>query len=105
MESLWQKWGIAAPMNAKAVLAQGGLAAELITQGKADVAFQQISELMAVPGIQVVGPLPASIQSYTIYAAAIPAASRQQPGAARVIAHLSGPAATTALQQHGLETP
>jgi molybdate transport system substrate-binding protein len=105
MESLWQKWGIAAPMNDKAVLAQGGLAGEKITAGQADLAFQQLSELMAVPGIQVLGPLPASIQSYTVYAAAIPTAGKQHPEAAKILALLTKKEAAAALQRHSMETP
>jgi molybdate transport system substrate-binding protein len=105
MESLWQKWGISGPMNEKAVLAQGGLAAEKITQGKADLAFQQLSELMAVPGVTVLGPLPAGIQSYTVYAAAIPTAGKHHPEAAKILALLTTQEAAAALQKRGLETP
>ena len=105
MAGLWERWGIAPQMTAKAVLAQGGLAAEKITAGEADVAFQQISELMAVPGVVVVGPLPASIQHYTVYAAAIPAASTQQAGATAIVAALSGANVAAVLHRYGLETP
>jgi molybdate transport system substrate-binding protein len=105
MQSLWQRWGIAAVMNDKAVLAQGGLAAEKIAEGRADVAFQQLSELMAVPGVTVLGPLPASIQSYTTYAAAVPAAAGHAAEAGRVVVLLSGAQAAEALRSRGLQSP
>ena len=105
MASLWEKWGIAAPMSAKAVLAQGGLAADKIVGGQADVAFQQISELMAVSGVVVAGPLPASVQSYTVYAGAVPASSVRQAAANQVLAILAAPGANAILRQHGMEAP
>lgn len=105
MQSLWDRWGIGAEMAGKAVLAQGGLAAEKIVAGQADLAFQQISELLAVPGVVVLGPLPASIQSFTVYAGAIPAAAGRGAEAGRVLNALAGPGAEAVLRAHGMAAP
>ena len=60
---LIERLGIAAEVNAKAVIVPSGFTAERLTSGEADLAVQQISELMVVPGIEVVGLLPAEIQT------------------------------------------
>ncbi len=56
---LFEKMGIAEQIKGKAVLVPGGLVAERLVDGKADLALQQSSELMSVPGVQFAGPIPA----------------------------------------------
>lgn len=73
--------GITEAMAPKSVLVHGGLAAEAVIEKRADIAIQQISEIMAVPGIKLVGPLPDAIQMRTVYAGAIAAASVHQAAA------------------------
>jgi molybdate transport system substrate-binding protein len=63
--------GIANEVHAKAKLQSEGSAAELVRRGDADIAVQQISELLAVDGVTVVGPLPAPFQKITTYSVAI----------------------------------
>jgi molybdate transport system substrate-binding protein len=63
--------GIAAQVKAKAVRQPGGLVGELVAAGKAEMAVQQIPELMAVPGIRFVGPFPSEVQMITKSAAGI----------------------------------
>lgn len=74
--------GIAAEVQAKAVRQPGGLVGELVAAGKAELAIQQIPELLAVPGIQYVGPLPQELQKTTISSAGLFAGSKE-PAAAR----------------------
>ena len=57
-----EKLGIAAEMKSKTVTRPGGYIGRVVVSGEADVALQQIPELMAVPGLDVVGPLPAEVQ-------------------------------------------
>ncbi|CAN5527779.1 hypothetical protein BH11PSE4_BH11PSE4_12050 [soil metagenome] len=57
-------------MRDKSVLVNGGHAADRIVTGEADLAVHQISEILPVKGVTLVGPLPAEIQNYTIYAGA-----------------------------------
>ena len=105
---LWQwfeKVGLAAQLRPKAVLVPGGLVAQRLLTGEADLAIHQISEILAVPGVTLVGPLPAEIQNYTVYAGA-PAAATREPAAARALLDwLAGPQAAAVLKAKGMELP
>ncbi|MBL0899858.1 MAG: substrate-binding domain-containing protein [Reyranella sp.] len=59
---LFDKLGIAAQMKPKSVLVSGGLVAERLLDGQADLALHQKSEIMAVPGVTLVGPIPLDVQ-------------------------------------------
>ena len=98
-----ERMGIAEQVKAKAVRQPGGLIGELVAAGKAEVAIQQIPELLAVPGIELVGPLPAEIQLVTVSAAGIFAGSQQAQAAQSLIDFLSTPAALRVMQAGGLE--
>jgi molybdate transport system substrate-binding protein len=67
--SLIERLGIAAEVNARALIVASGFTAERVASGEAELAVQQISELMVVPGIEVVGPLPAEIQTAAMFSA------------------------------------
>ena len=62
---LIERLGIAEAVNAKATIIPSGLTGALVARGEAQMAVQQLSELMAVPGLDIVGPLPASLQTPT----------------------------------------
>ncbi|MDB5953295.1 MAG: bacterial extracellular solute-binding family protein [Massilia sp.] len=70
---LFDKLGIASQIKAKAVLAPGGLVAQRVVNGEADIALHQISEILAVPDAVLVGPIPAAIQNYTVHAGGVSA--------------------------------
>src|SRR5881227_2390713 len=71
LTGLFDKLGIAAEIKPKAKLKQGGYVAELIASSEAELGLHQISEILPVKGVKLVGPLPAEILNYTIYAAAV----------------------------------
>jgi molybdate transport system substrate-binding protein len=73
---LLDKLGIGAQIKPKAVLIHGGAVAEHIAMGEAEIGIHQISEILPVPGITLVGPLPQDIQNYTTYAAALAVGAR-----------------------------
>ena len=102
---LFQVLGIADAMAAKSVLVKGGLAAEALLDDRADIVVQQISEIMAVPGVTLVGPVPAEIQRQTVYAGAIAAASSAPDAARAFLATLAGPAAAPVLAAKGMSPP
>jgi molybdate transport system substrate-binding protein len=100
---LIERMGIAREVQAKAVRQPGGLIGELVAAGKAEVAIQQVPELLAVPGIELVGPLPDAIQLVTITCAGIFAGAKQAKAAQSFIDFLSTSAAMRAMQSRGLE--
>jgi molybdate transport system substrate-binding protein len=79
---LIERMGIAREIQAKEVRQPGGLVGELVAAGKAELAIQQIPELLAVPGIQYVGPLPRELQKITASSAGLFTGSKE-PAAAR----------------------
>jgi hypothetical protein len=72
-----EKLGIAEQMKAKTVNRDGGYIGEVVVAGEADIALQQIPELLAVPGLAVVGPVPDVVQKTFETAAWICSASTQ----------------------------
>lgn len=102
---LFKTLGIADAIAPKAVLVNGGLAAEAVVDGRADIVVHQISEILAVPGATLVGPLPAEIQSETVYAGAVAVASGSKDAAQALLATLAGPAARAVLSAKGMEPP
>jgi molybdate transport system substrate-binding protein len=102
---LLDKLGIAAEVKPKAKLKQGGYVAELIANGEAEIGLHQISEIMPVKGVTLVGPLPAEIQNYTTYAAGVSAEAKEGDAARALIKLLAGPAADPVLKSRGMERP
>ncbi len=96
--------GIADAVNAKAKIIPGGAAGELIVTGEAEMAVQLLSELMAVPGIEVAGPLPAELQNYVVLTAGIGMRARDATGARALIDFLTAPAAAPVILAKGMET-
>ena len=105
LANLFEKLGIAAEIKPKAKLKQGGYIAELIANGEAELGLHQISEILPVKGVKLVGPLPAEIQNYTVYAAAVGANAKQPDAAQALIKLLTGPAADSVLKARGMERP
>ena len=102
---LFETMGIADRIKPKAVLVPGGLIATRVVSGEAELAIHQISEILAVPGAVLVGPIPAEIQNYTSYAGALSAAPRDAAAALAFLAVLAGPQAAAVLQAKGMEKP
>jgi len=105
LAGLFERLGIADAVKAKAVLVPGGLVAERVVTGQAALAVHQISEILTVKGAALVGPLPAEIQNYTIYAGGIGAAAKQPEAARNFLNLLAGEAARSVLTQKGMEPP
>jgi molybdate transport system substrate-binding protein len=94
--------GIADAVKAKAII-RDGLAGELAASGEVELAVQQISELMQVDGIDIIGPLPQALQKATVFTAGIFSAARHPREAAALIAFLSSPATAALIKARGLE--
>ena len=99
---LIERLGIANEVNAKATIIPTGLTAALAASGEVELAVQQISELMMVPGIEVVRPLPRGAESITMFSGGILASSSHTELTAAFLAHLRSPRAVAALNAAGL---
>jgi molybdate transport system substrate-binding protein len=76
---------------------------EVAARGETEMAVQQISELLPVAGIDIVGPLPGELQKISVFAAGVFRAARNPDGAAELIAFLAQPALAPLLVRKGLE--
>ena len=102
---LFTRLGIAEQMRGKARSIKGDPVGSVVANGEYELGFQQLSELGAIPGIEIVGPLPAGAQRVTVYAAGMAAGSKEPVEALKLIAFLASPAAAAAVLKTGLETP
>jgi molybdate transport system substrate-binding protein len=102
---LLDRLGIADQIKPKAKLKQGGYVADLIKSGEAELGIHQISEIVPVKEVTLVGPLPAEIQNYTTYAAGVSAGTKESEAAKALIKVLSGPAAAAVLKEKGMDQP
>jgi molybdate transport system substrate-binding protein len=98
-----ERLGIANEVKAKAVQNQGGLIGTLVVEGKAELAVQQIPELMAVPGLELVGPLPQELQSISVVTVGIFVHAKEQTGAQALIDFLALPTSARVFRAKGLE--
>ena len=103
VSGLLDKLGIAEQIKPKAKLKKGGYVADLIVSGEAELGIHQISEIVPVKEVTLVGPLPAEIQNYTTYAAGIGANAKQSDAAKALLKVLTGPAAADVLKSRGMQ--
>jgi molybdate transport system substrate-binding protein len=102
IDKLLVKLGIADQIKPKAKLKKGGYVADLIASGEAELGIHQISEIVPVKGVTLVGPLPKEIQSTTTYAAGLSASARDKDAAEELTKYLSGPDAAAVLKSKGM---
>ena len=100
---LFPRLGITEAIRAKSKMVESGPAGALVARGEADIAFQQISELLPVAGIDYVGPLPKEAQRVTVFAAGIVSGARASAAAKALVDFLASPAADGAIRKSGLE--
>jgi molybdate transport system substrate-binding protein len=101
---LFERWGIADTIAARIVQAPPGVpVGTLVARGDVELGFQQLSELMHLPGIDVIGSLPPEVQIITVFSGAICATSRQKEAAKALLSFLASPQADSAKLGHGME--
>ncbi|MFD0668092.1 molybdate ABC transporter substrate-binding protein [Ramlibacter sp. MAHUQ-53] len=103
LDGLFQRMGLAEAVRAKAVLVPGGLVAQRLVTGEADLAIHQVSEILAVPEARLVGTLPEAIQNYTTYAGAVSARTAVPAAARAFLAELAAPQAAATVRAKGME--
>ena len=101
---LFERWGITAQLQGRLVQAPPGVpVGSMAADGRVSLAFQQWSELMSLPGITVLGPLPASVQIVTTFAAAACSRSERVDEVRHVLALWAAPQTAETKRRHGME--
>jgi molybdate transport system substrate-binding protein len=101
--SLLERLGIAAEMKPKTELSTLGTLYASVANGEVEIGFNQISEILAQPTVELAGPLPSAIQNYTQFAPGIVTGSSQADAAKALVTFLTSPAAKTVLRAKGFE--
>jgi molybdate transport system substrate-binding protein len=94
--------GVADQIKSKVRISEGAVGT-LVANGDVEIGFQQISELLAVRGIEYVGPLPAEVQKETIFSAGIVSGTHVRDAARALLDFFSSPAAASVIKASGLD--
>ena len=100
----FQRWGIADEIQSRLVLATPGVpVGSMVAAGAVALGFQQTSELLNLPGIAILGPLPAAVQIVTTFSAGVCTASQDARAVQELLDFMSSPAAVDAKRNQGME--
>jgi molybdate transport system substrate-binding protein len=102
LKAIFAKLGIADEIKAK-IKPLNIQAAVAVTNGDVEIAMTQISEILPYPGVELAGPLPPDIQTYTMFSAGISAAAKSAEAAAALIKFLTSPDAKAVIKAKGME--
>jgi molybdate transport system substrate-binding protein len=101
---LFERWGIADEIRPRIVQPPPGVpVGTLVARGEVELGFQQLSELIHVEGIDLLGPLPPAIQIVTTFSAGVCAASAQPDAVRALLAFMASPDAADAKRREGME--
>lgn len=101
---LFERWGIAGASGPRIVQAPPGVpVGALVAKGEVELGFQQLSELLHVEGIALVGLLPAAVQVVTTFAGGVAATSTRRDAARELLGYVASPAAAETKRRHGME--
>jgi molybdate transport system substrate-binding protein len=104
LAKLFERWGLAEALKDRTVVATPGVpVGALVARGDIELGFQQLSELIHVPGIDLLGALPDAIQITTTFSAGICAACNQPDAVRAMLDYLASPAASPAKQRQGMD--
>jgi len=104
LAGLFERWGLADAIKDRIVQAPPGVpVGTLVAEGRVELGFQQLSELILLPGIEVLGPLPPAIQTITTFAAGVAASSTQPEAALALARFMASPAAARPKLRNGME--
>lgn len=106
LQQLFERWGIHETVKPRVVVPPPGVpVGSLVADGRAALGFQQLSELINLDGIDLLGPLPASIQTLTLFSAAVATTSRRKAEARALIDFLSSPETAEMKRHFGMDAP
>ena len=101
---LFERWGIAEEIKPRIVQAPPGVpVGTLVARGEVALGFQQLSELMHLEGIDVIGPMPEPIQIITTFSAGVCAGSAQAEAVRQMLAFMASPEAAEAKRRNGMD--
>jgi molybdate transport system substrate-binding protein len=101
---LFERWGVSEQVRDRTVQAPPGVpVGQLVARGEVEFGFQQLSELMHLPGIDVVGTLPEAVQFITTFSAGLPGAGPNDAAVREMLAYMRSPAADAAKRGQGME--
>jgi molybdate transport system substrate-binding protein len=100
--SLIARLGLAAALNPK-IIVQDGIVGRIAARGEAEIAVQQISELMQADGIDIVGPLPDELQSITVFSGGVFKSTAAADLAKAYVTHLASPEFAAVIRLKGME--
>ena len=104
LEKLFERWGILEAIRHRIVVPPPGVSVgSLVAGGAAELGFQQLSELKNVPDIDILGPLPPSIQSVTTFSGGISVSCADHAASRQLLAFMASPATAAAKIRHGME--
>ena len=99
---LFQRLGIANQIRAKCKKIESEMVGTAVARGDVEIGFQQMSELLPIPGIDIVGALPSEVQRVTIFSGGVTVDAKQPTGALHLLRFLASPAATQAIEKSGM---
>jgi molybdate transport system substrate-binding protein len=103
LEALFNRWDIMQQISGRIVVPPPGVpVGSLLAEGKVALGFQQLSELMNLKGVSLLGLLPDSIQSMTVFSGAVGASSDAQEAARALLAFMAGPAVAQCKMEYGM---
>ncbi|MEG0938536.1 substrate-binding domain-containing protein [Comamonas sp.] len=104
LQKLFERWGIADEIKPRIVQARPGVpVGSLVASGEVALGFQQLSELIHVAGIQIVGTLPSAIAIDTVFSAGVVTGSANAEAVQRLLAFMASPEAAAAKRRQGME--
>jgi molybdate transport system substrate-binding protein len=105
LAKLFERWGIAEEIKSKIITAPPGVpVGTLVAKGEVALGFQQLSELMNLPGITLLGPLPPAIQITTTFSAAVAASSKQADAVGQLLAFMASERTVQVKRRNGMGT-
>ncbi|HXE26071.1 MAG TPA: substrate-binding domain-containing protein [Roseiarcus sp.] len=103
VKALCETWGLSDTVLKRALLAPPGVpVASLVARGEADLGFQQLSELIGQPGVEIAGLLPPEIQAVTVFSAGVASRSSDAKAAGALIAFLASAETGETKRRHGM---
>jgi molybdate transport system substrate-binding protein len=104
LDGVMKRLGIFDQVKSKLIQpALGVRVGTLVARGEAEIGVQQINELVTIPGIDFVGPLPGDLQTVLVYSLAVPATAKERTAAAALVKYLTSEAALPVFKKIGLD--